>query len=950
YFFLPFILFLTLQAQCHYTIDATLDPKQHQLTAEVTITDTNRSHIRNLEDFPLTPGQQPTQSLHFSYEKTLPGSIEEDFIFLGNAWLPQNSKLCTYELHVTLPEGFIAVSESEEETVTHNTKEQNVRYTFKMSKPIDHINLIASKDFVVHSQTHHGITVSTYLFKKHAHLASTYIDKVIHYIDEYESLLGSFPYTRFSVVENSFQTGYSMPTFTLIGDKIIDKPFLLDVSLGHEIVHQWFGNSVFNDFNQGNWVEGLSTYLADHYYSERKAQGWQYRKNLLENFAAYVHHDNLTSLSDFKQRTDRASMAIGYGKGAFAFHTLRRYLGDDALFFDALKAFYQAYRFQYATYADIADFFTRYTQKDCTDIIHNMFEHHDIIHFKPTSMSLGYENGHYRLHINVPHDQDKHHGYQAPFVVKTTNGEENFLVTVEGDTNITLPLKHRPVELIFDRDYDLFRTLSPKESTPNIAKLIADEHLLVVTGKDWLFTNVQSVFSGATQIRPHDLTFLQMQQNNILFLSDARDLAEKSLPNLHHATEGFIFQVERNPWSPRKVVAYSEASSPGEAMKAAGKVSHYGTYSFLHFQNGQLKAESILPTQRGSIFPVSKEKQVVRVPKNQDFNTLMNAIEDKKVVFVGEAHTTYVHHVNQLEIIKALHRQGKKVAIGMEMFQRKFQPVLDDYIAKKIDEKTFLQRSEYFIRWKYNYNLYKPIMEYARENGIPVVALNLEKEIVKKVTKNGLYALSDDEKAMLPETLDFTDGTYRNHLNAIFSANEHIKAMQDKNSTAPNNDFLYQSQILWEETMAATAATYLQTHHVDTFVVLAGVGHIINHHGIPKRLHRRLNLPYSIIVQDMPTVENSADFILYTNQMQVKEPLKLGVMLDTAKQLKVLSVLKDSLASTLGIQKGDTLLALDDQEIPKLETLKFLLFFKKKTDPISIKLQRGDRIITISSE
>jgi len=947
YFLLPFIITLTLQAQCHYSIDATLIPTQHKLIADVNITDTNISHIRNLENFPPATLKASTTILNFTYDKEFPGHIEENFIFLGSDWLPQSSELCTYQLHVTLPKGFTAISESE--TIDSFKQDDTVHYTFSMTKPIDHINLIASKDFIVNSTSHHGITIATYLFTKHAHLSATYIDKVIHYITMYERMLGTFPYTHFSVVENSFQTGYSMPTFTLIGDKIIDKPFLLDISLGHEIVHQWFGNSVFNDFSKGNWVEGLSTYLADHYYKEQQGQGWAYRKKLLEDFEAYVNHDNLTSLSDFHQRTDRASMAIGYGKGAFAFHTLRRYLADDALFFDTLKAFYQKYQFQHATYADIAKFFTDSTHKNCNDLIHNMFEHHDIIHFKPSSMSLGYENAQYQLHLSVPHDKSKYHGYEAPFVVKTTEGEEHFIIPIEGDTNITLPLKHRPIELIFDRDYDLFRTLSASESTPNIAKLLADTHLLVVTDKDHVYQNIRSVFTGATQVRPHNLTFLQMQHNNILFLSDAKALAQKSIPNLHHVTEGFVFQVERNPWSPRKVVAYSEASDPTEAIQAAGKIRHYGKYSFLLFHNGLLKEKSILPTQRGEVFSVSKEKQVVSVPKNQKFNAMMDAISNKKVLFIGESHTTYVHHINQLEIIKALHQEGKKVAIGMEMFQRKFQPVLDDYIAKKIDEKTFLQRSEYFIRWKYNYNLYKPIIDYARDNNISIVALNLEKEIVKKVTKNGFYALSDDEKKMLPQTLDFTNDAYRNHLNSIFSANEHMQAMHDKNSTAPNNNFLYQSQILWEETMAETASAYIQTHDIDAFVILAGVGHMINHHGIPERLHRRLNLPYSIIVQDMPTVENSADFILYTNTMQVNQPLKLGVMLDTAKQLKVLSVLKNSLAATLGIQKDDILLALDNHDIPNIETLKFLLFFKEREEPMSITLKRGNRVITIKS-
>ncbi len=947
YFLLPFIVIITLHAQCHYSIDATLVPEQQKLIAEVNITDINVSSMLNLENFSSVTLEESTPVLHVSYEKKFQGHLEEDFIFLGSDWLPQSSELCTYRLHVTLPKGFTAISESEH--IESFQKDNTVHFTFSMSKPIDHINLIASKNFVVNTQVHHGITIATYFFKKHAHLSSAYIKKVIHYITMYETILGTFPYTRFSVVENSFQTGYSMPTFTLIGDKIIDKPFLLDVSLGHEIVHQWFGNSVFNDFSKGNWVEGLSTYLADHYYEERNGKGWEYRKKLLENFEAYVNPENLTALSDFRQRTDRASMAIGYGKGAFAFHTLRNYIADDALFFDALKAFYQTYRFQYAAYDDIADFFTNYTRKDCNDLIHNMFEHRDIIHFKPSMIGLGYDNNRYQLHLNVPHDKSKYHGYQAPFVVKTTAGEEQFLVTIDGDTNITLPLQHRPVELIFDRDYDLFRTLSAPESTPNIAKLLADTHLLVVTATDRVYQNIRSVFTGAIRVDPQDLTFLQMQQNNILFLSDAKTLAQKSIPNLRDVTNGFVFQVERNPWSPRNVVAYSDASSPAEAIKAAGKIRHYGKYSFLFFQNGLLKEKSVLPTQRGEVFSLGKEKQVLSVPENQKFTAMMDAISNKKVIFVGEAHTTYVHHINQLEIIKSLHQQGKKVAIGMEMFQRKFQPVLDDYIAHRIDEKTFLRRSEYFIRWKYNYNLYKPIMDYARDNNISVVALNLEKEIVKKVTKNGFYALSDDEKKMLPQSLDFTSEAYKNHLNSIFSANEHMQAMHEKNNTAPNTDFLYQSQILWEETMAETAASYIQTHDIDTFVILAGVGHIINHHGIPERLHRRLNLPYSIIVQDMPAVEKSADFILYTNTMQVKKPLKLGVMLDTATQLKVLSVLQNSLVSTLGIQKDDILLALDNQEIPKIETLKFLLFFKKSDDPISITLKRGNRVITIRS-
>ncbi len=948
-----FIFTITLFAECHYNINLELYPSQHRLSAQVDIKNSDDNIILNLDNFNLSNKdllnqklQAGTKAISFSYEKVLKDQVEEEFIFLGNDWLPLSGSLCTYELNLTLPKGFIAMSESEAITAKH--QKNKTTYRFTMQKPIDHINVIASKNFVLNTETFGDLEISTYFFKEHAHLSDAYIKKVKHYIDMYEKILGKFPYTTFRVVENSFQTGYSMPTFTLIGDKIIDKPFLLDVSLGHEIVHQWFGNAVFNDFNKGNWVEGITTYLADHYYKELKGEGWEYRKKILRDYEAYVNENNLFALSDFKQRTNRATMAIGYGKGAFAFHTLRVQLGDE-LFFNGLKAFYKEYQFKYATYADIAAFYSSYADINCSDLIHNMFEHKDIIDFKPSNMNLGYENGTYKLNVSIPHDKDKYHGYKAPLIVKTIEGEKNFSIDINGDTNFSLSLEDRPLELIFDRDYDLFRKLSPQENAPSLAKLIADEHLLIVTDSSDAFEKIKRVFIKASHVTKEDLTFVQMQNSNILFLDDAKDLAQKAIANLQNIDKGFLIQVEKNPWNKNKAVAYVEASDASEAKKAARKITHYTKYSKLYFQDGRIKEKSILPTQRGKIYPITKEKQAVKVSENRSFKEIIDEISNKRVIFVGEAHTTYVHHINQLEVIKALHKQGKKVAIGMEMFQRKFQSVLDDYIAGKIDEKTFLKDSEYFTRWKFNYNLYKPIIDFAKENAIPIVALNLEKEIIKKVTKHGFYALSAQEKKLLPKNLDFSNEAYKNYLHAFFNSNNHAKAIHDKNVTLPNKEFLYQSQILWEETMAETASNYIQNHDNDVFVVLSGIGHIVNFHGIPDRVHRRVNLPYSVITQDMPAVENSADFVLFTNQMQVKVPMMIGVMLDTNKNLKVIKVIKDSIAQKLGIQENDIILSVDGHDVKKLEDLKFLLFFKDSDKNITIKIERDEKIVTLKS-
>src|SRR5208283_3804696 len=103
-----------------------------------------------------------------------------------------------------------------------------------------------------------------------------------------------------------------------------------------------------------------------------------------------------------------------------------------------------------------------------------------------------------------------------------------------------------------------------------------------------------------------------------------------------------------------------------------------------------------------------------------------------------------------------------------EMFQRPFQKVVDDYIEGRIDERAFLKGTEYFKRWGFDYNLYKPILLFARADKIPVVALNQRQELVNKVFRGGLDSLSEEEKKSVPSQMDFSDDTYRERLTKVF--------------------------------------------------------------------------------------------------------------------------------------------------------------------------------------
>ncbi|MEW6674409.1 MAG: M1 family aminopeptidase [Nitrospirota bacterium] len=143
------------------------------------------------------------------------------------------------------------------------------------------------------------IDIYAYFFPEEATLASTYIEYTKKYLELYEGLIGRYPYRRFSIVEGILPEGYSMPTFTLLGQDVVSLPFIVETSLGHEILHQWFGNLVYIDYKNGNWAEGITTYLSDHLYEEQKGKGWEYRKKILIDYKSYVAPEKETPLKDF---------------------------------------------------------------------------------------------------------------------------------------------------------------------------------------------------------------------------------------------------------------------------------------------------------------------------------------------------------------------------------------------------------------------------------------------------------------------------------------------------------------------------------------------------------------------------------------------------------------------------------------------------------------------------
>ena len=362
-------------------------------------------------------------------------------------------------------------------------------------------------------------------------------------------------------------------------------------------------------------------------------------------------------------------------------------------------------------------------------------------------------------------------------------------------------------------------------------------------------------------------------------------------------------------------------------------ISQPGVYQDLReLFNRNITAQTAV-SERGIIMELGQEPLVIDLSLLKPMSAVIDGAAGKKIVYVGEYHDRFAHHNVQLQVIKSLHKKDPKLAIGMEMFQRPFQITLDEYIGGTIDEREFLKRSEYFKRWGFDYNLYKPILDFARTGKIPVVALNLTREIVEKVSKSGMDALSEEEKKALPREMDFSDEDYRDRLKQVFS--------QHKNSDARSFDFFYQAQILWDETMAESIDQYLKQHPDLRMVVLAGGGHIAFGSGIPLRAFRRNSHPYVTVLNDADIEPGAANYIVYPRPLDgVTAPRLMVSLKEQGSRLRIVDFQEGSVAKQAGLRAGDTIISVDNSAITTVEDLKLMLFYKKKGDVLAVKIMR----------
>jgi uncharacterized iron-regulated protein len=242
------------------------------------------------------------------------------------------------------------------------------------------------------------------------------------------------------------------------------------------------------------------------------------------------------------------------------------------------------------------------------------------------------------------------------------------------------------------------------------------------------------------------------------------------------------------------------------------------------------------------------------------FEELIDHLSSKNLIFVGEAHDNPDHHLIQIQILQAVASRSPSLAVGMEFFQQDHQPLVDRYLRGEITEKEFLETVDWKKNWGFEYYLYRPLMQLAKDRKYRVLAINAPNSLVRKVARSGLKSLEPSEREQLPKETDLTQDRHRSFLQEIY--NEHSPR------ELKNFDFFYEAQCVWEETMAHNLAEYLASGE-GRLIAFTGNGHIVNKFGIPDRTLRRVPasmvtvMPYPLSGKE--TIERqTADFVWFT--------------------------------------------------------------------------------------
>jgi aminopeptidase N len=552
-------------------------------------------------------------------DRTPMASPGGSFLPAGTGWYPVPARLFTYRVTVSVPAGQRAVVPGRL-AAEQWTGSDPARYQarFEFDHPADGIDLMAGPYAVAERlRPRRGgapVRLRTYFYREVEALADGYLDDSWRYIERYSRSIGEYPFTEFSVVASPLPTGFGMPTLTYIGTQVLKLPFIRGTSLGHEVLHNWWGNGVYPDYAKGNWSEGLTTFMADYAYREEASPeaARDMRLGWLRDFAA-VPAGEERPLAEFRSRAHGVDAPVGYGKAAMVFLMLRDLLGRDA-FDRGLRLFWRSHRFEIASWDDLRTAFEQTSGQGLRGFFEQWVERPggpDVRIAAARAIRVGAGA---KLILFIDQSAPAYRLRVPIEIVTGRNAELRWLDVDQTTQSVTLGLGRTPDGVRLDPELRLWRRL-PAEQLPPILRrwILADAVRLAVAGDD------ESVRAAANLLAEHvleskpnrvPLTDLNTGDDPALIVGVAEDvdaaLARLGLPpRPARLTRGTaqVWTIERGAATPP--VAVISARDVASLRALVRPLPHYGAQSFLVF-DGAHTVERGVWAASGRLIPVTR--------------------------------------------------------------------------------------------------------------------------------------------------------------------------------------------------------------------------------------------------------------------------------------------------------------------------------------------------------
>jgi aminopeptidase N len=511
-----------------------------------------------------------------------------------------------------VPPGWDAISQGHR--AAHERDAEGTRVRWDSPEPQQEVLLVAGA-WTEHGRDAAPVSLHVFLREDDPALAERYLAAGARYLGMYDRLLGPYPYPKFAVVENSWETGYGMPSFTLLGPRVLRLPFIVDTSYPHEILHDWWGNGVYVDPRGGNWCEGLTAYLADHLLAEQAGRGADYRRTALQRYADYVGEHRDFAVREFRARHDPQTEAIGYDKVLMVFHMLRARVGDER-FVGALRALYREQRFREASFADVARVMGAAAGEDLAPFFAQWIDRPGAPALRVESAQVVARGDGRAVELALAQVQGG-----APFAIdvpvyltlpSTAEAVRRTVRMTEARQRFTIPVDDAPVRLDVDPELDVFRRVDPAELPPALSGALgAARRVLVLPSsappallaayralaESWKEPGVEIVSDADLPRVPPGKAVWVLGWENRLRPAVAEALAPHGAvladSGLRHGAlalaraDRAVVAAVRSPTDTQQAIAFVGADRAAALPGLARKLPHYGKYGLLAFEGDE---------------------------------------------------------------------------------------------------------------------------------------------------------------------------------------------------------------------------------------------------------------------------------------------------------------------------------------------------------------------------